>query len=111
MRGDRINLVRELVDFSLKQVRRIEVKFDPFHANAAAVREFYQEATARRRLKASPEIVTRAQVVCDNSDPLVTLQFANNHKLVLNAKHLQAAHIVKLIKKFEQVNKDDSVDD
>lgn len=102
--------MQELVGFSLRHIKRIDVKFDPFHPNANAVREFYQEATTRRRLKVSPEIVTRAQVVSDSSDPLVTVHFENNHKLALNSKHLEAAHIVKLIKKFEQVNRNDPDD-
>lgn len=107
MRGSRLKLISELSSFTLKNIKRIEAKFDPFNPNASSVREFFQEVTSRRRLKQSPEIVTRSRVVCDNSDPLVTIQFVNNHKLVLNAKHLDTSHIVKLIKQYELVHRND----
>lgn len=100
----------QVVGFSLKNIRRIEVKFNPFHENAANIREFYQGVTQKRRSKTNPECIFRAQVVCDNSDPLVTIQFRDNHKLVLNTKHIESGDIVKVIRQFEQIHRNDPED-
>lgn len=97
-------------NFSLTNIKRLEVKFDPFHPNAVNIREFYYGATLKRRLKKAPECVTKAQIVCDNSDPIVTVQFKDNHKLVINSKYLESAHIVKIIKQFNEIHKDVSED-
>lgn len=102
----RAKFVAEVFDFSLKNIKRLEVKFDPFHPNSGNVREFYQGSTTKKALKTNPECITRAQVVCDQSDPLVTVQFQNNHKLVLNSKYLESNHIVKLIKQFSAIHQD-----
>lgn len=106
----RAKFVRTLAEFSLKNVKRLEVKFDPFHANAGAVREFYQGATFKKALRTNPECITKVEVVCDQSDPLVKVQFVDNHKLVLNSKHLEPNHIIALIKQFETLHKDEPED-
>lgn len=98
--------VGELAHFSLANIKKLEVKFDPFHANAGNIREFYQGATSRKALRTNLECITRSQVVCDNSDPLVTVQFKDNHKLVLNGKYMESGHFIQIIRQFEQLHKD-----
>lgn len=100
--------IGEVKNFSLKHIKRLEVKFDPFHPNAASIREFYYGVATKKRLKTNIECITRAQVVSDRSDPLVTVQFQDDHKLVINSKYLESNHIVKLIKQFEGIHKDES---
>lgn len=104
----RAKFVREIFNFSLKNIKRLDVRFDPFHPNAGNVREFYQGATIKKFLKTNPECITGATVVSDRSDPLVTVQFRNNHKLVINSRHLESGHIARLIKQFSEIHKDDS---
>lgn len=96
----------ELVGLSLKNVRRLEVKFDPFHPNAANVREFYQGATSKKPLKTNPECLFKAQIVCDRSDPLVTVQYQDNYKMVINSKDLESNEIVKIIKQEESLHRE-----
>lgn len=102
----RSKFLKEVVGYSLKNIKRVEVKFNPFHANALSVREFFDHTTSKKAIKSNPECVTKVQIVSDNSDPLVTIQFNNNHKLVLNSKHLESNHIIKLCKQFETIHKD-----
>lgn len=104
----RTKFVRELFGFSLKNIKRLEVKFDPFHPNACNVREFYQGATDKKSLKTNPECVTKAQIACDQSDPLVTVHYQDNHKLVINSKYLESNHIIRVIRQFEALHKDES---
>lgn len=101
-----LKFIRETVGFSLRNIKRLEVKFDPYHPNAVSIREFYQGATSKKILKTNKEIITKATIVSDLSDPLVTVEFADSHKLVLNGKYLESNHIVKLIKRFEEHHKD-----
>lgn len=100
----RAKFLGEIVGFSLKNIKRLEVKFDPFHPNAPNIREFYFGATGKQPLKTNLECITRAQVVADGSDPLVTVQFQDNHKLVLNGKYLESGHVIKLIRQFEALH-------
>lgn len=106
----RVKFIQALSGFSLKNLKRLEVKFDPFHPNAANVREFYQGATGKKALRTNPECITKAEIVSDRSDPLVTVQFVDNHKLVLNSKYLESNHILDLIRQFESIHKDDPED-
>lgn len=106
----RQKFIKALLGFSLKNVKRLEVKFDPFHPNAGNVREFYQGVTYKKALKTNPELITKANIVCDRSDPLVTVQFADNHKLVINSKYLESNHIIDLIRQFEATHKNEPED-
>lgn len=106
----RTKFLKEVYQLSLKNIKRLEVKLDPFHPNALNVREFYQGVTGKHRLKSNPECITKAVIVCDQSDPLVTVQFQNNHKLVLNSKYLESGHIVRLIRQFGEIHKDEPED-
>lgn len=106
----RAKFISEAVGFSLKNIKRLEVKFNPFHPNALNVREFLAYATDRKALRTNPTCVSKVQVVADDSDPLVTIQFNNNHKLVLNTKYLESSHIIRLTKQFEEIHKDATED-
>lgn len=106
----RRKFIAEILGFSLKNIKKLEVKFNPFHPNAGNVREFYQGVTAKKSLKTNLETITKASIVTDSSDPLVTVQFTDNHKLVLNSKYLESNHIVKLIKQFEELHKNEPED-
>lgn len=107
----RAKFIQQILGFSLKNVRRLEVKFDPFHPNAHNVREFWAGITDKKALKTNSEIITRARIVCDGSDPLVTVQYRDNHKLVLNGKHLESGHFLQLIRQFEAIHQNDPQDD
>lgn len=102
--------LKEVLGYSLKNIRRLEVKFDPFHPNAPNVREFWWGITHFKRLKSNQELVTKAQVVSDGSDPIVTVQFRDNHKLVINGKYMESGHFVNVIKQFEAIHKDEPKD-
>lgn len=106
----RAKFLRELIGYSLKNVRRLEVQFDPFHSNAASVREFWHGITDRKALRTNPEVVTKTKIVCDNSDPLVKVQFVDNHRLILNAKYLESGHLLQLIRQFGAAHQNDSQD-
>lgn len=106
----RVKFLKELFGFSLKNVKRLEVQFDPFHPNAPNVREFWAGITDKKALKTNPELVTKAKIVSDGSDPLVTVHFQDNHKLVLNGKYMESGHFLQLIRRFEAVHKDEPKD-
>ena len=106
----RQKFLHELLGYSLKNIRRLEVKFDPFHPNAPNVREFWAGVTDRKALKTSPELVTKATIVSDQSDPLVTVQFVDNHKLVINGKYFESGHFLQIIRQFGASHQDDSKD-
>lgn len=102
----RAKFVQEALGFSLKNIKRVEVKFNPFHPNALSVREFLASTCTQRSIRTNPTCVSKVQVVSDDSDPLVTVQFNNGHKLMLNSKYLESSHLVKLTKQFEEIHKD-----
>uniref|UniRef100_A0A6G1SNA8 Large ribosomal subunit protein mL53 n=1 Tax=Aceria tosichella TaxID=561515 RepID=A0A6G1SNA8_9ACAR len=106
----RQKFLSELLGYSLKNIRRLEVKFDPFHPNSPNVREFWAGITDRKALKTNPELITKATIVSDQSDPLVTVHFVDNHKLVINGKYLESGHFLQLIKQFGASHQDESKD-
>lgn len=101
---------QDVLGFSLKNIKRLDVQFNPFHPNANSARIFYFRVTTKKYLKTNPECITRAQVVDDNSDPSVTVQFKDDHKLILNGKYLEPSHFVQLIREFETIHKNESED-
>lgn len=101
----RIKFVHEALGFTLSHIKRVEVKFDPLHPNSANIREFYAGIASKKVRKSNPECLTKYQIVSDRSDPLVTIRFEDNHKLAINAKHLESNHIVRLIKQFREIHK------
>lgn len=105
-----IKFVNEVYGYSLKNIRRLEVKFDPLHPNAPNVREFWSGITSFKRLKSNPEVVTKAKIVSDGSNPLVTVQFKDNHKLVIDGKYMESSHFVQVIKQFETIHQDEPKD-
>lgn len=104
-----IKFLRTLPGFSLKNIKRLEVQFDPFHPNAYSIRKFYFGVTTKKYLRTNPQCITRAQVV-DKGDPFVTVQFRDDHKLILDGKYLEPSHFVQLIREFEAVHKHDAED-
>jgi len=106
----RYKFVKTLAGYSLKNIKKLEVKFDPFHPNALNVREFWAGVTDYKQLKTNPLIVTKAQIVSDGSDPLVTVQFIDEHKLVINGKNLESGHFLELIQQFGERHKNEGED-
>lgn len=106
----RAKFISELFGFSLKNIKKLEAQFDPFHPNAPNVREFWAGVTDKKALKTNPECVVKTQIVSDRSDPLITIQFKDNHRLVLNGKHMESGHFIQLIRQFETIHKHESED-
>lgn len=106
----RVKFLKEVAGFSLKSIKRLEVKFDPFHKNSPNVREFWSGITEKKPLRTNPELVTKATIVSDNSDPLVTVHFNDNHKLVINGKYLESGHFLQIIRRFEVAHQNESQD-
>lgn len=106
----KLKFMKDVVTLSLRNIKRLEVQFDPFHPNASSIRTFYAGVTTKKRLKTNPECVFRAQIVDDNSDPLITVQFKDDHKLILNGRYLEPSHFVQLIQEFEAIHKDEPED-
>ena len=102
--------MQHLAGYSLKHIKRLEVRFDPFHANALNVREFWFGVTDYKQIKTNPQIVTKTTVVSDGSDPLVTVYYNDDHKLVLNGKHMESSHFLRLIKQFGRGHQNESED-
>lgn len=106
----RSKFVKALAGYSLKNIKRIELKFDPFHQNALNVREFWAGVTDYKQLKTNKQVITKAQVVSDGSDPLVTVHYVDNHKLVLNGKHMESSHFLEVIEKFARSHQNEAQD-
>lgn len=105
----RIKFLNQFAGFNLKHIKRIDVKFNPFHQNAANLREFYQGVTERKVINSNPECSLKAKVVCDDSDPMVNVLFADEHKLVINSKYLESGHLLRLIKEIKEQHKEEKL--
>lgn len=102
----RAKFVQEVArNFTLDGIRRIDVQFNPFHPNAGNVREFFHSLSQKKITRSNPECVTKAKVVCDSSDPKVTVLFNDDHKLHIDGKYLESGHFIKLIRHFRILHK------
>lgn len=92
---------KALLHFSLKDIKRIDVSFDPLK-NAVDIREFIQGVTARKLLKTNQECIIKTKVLSDNSSPKVKVKFVDDHNLFIDCEHLESSQILELVKLYRE---------
>jgi len=96
---------------SLKPVKRIVFKFDPFVKESEHTRNFFFNISRKSIIKTNPGCVFKANVVCDRSTPTVTFNLENGSEVLFKAQNLTALemfqlynkHITSLVPKEEPV--------
>ncbi|XP_020279328.1 39S ribosomal protein L53, mitochondrial [Pseudomyrmex gracilis] len=84
---------------NLKPVKRIIVRFDPFHENVTETRRFLTILTYPKVVKTNPYCVLKTDVVCDRSEPTITFNLQSDEKVILKTANLSCLNILELYNK------------
>lgn len=90
---------KQLKAINYKPAKRITVQFDPFHEKARTVRDFLTYVTAPVYVKTNPACIFKTSVVCDRSEPSVTVDLVSGGKVVMKCNNLTTLELLQLYNK------------
>lgn len=90
---------KQLKVLSLKPVKKVVFKFDPFLAEAKETRDFmFQLATPKIR-NTNLGCVFKTSIDCDRSEPTVTFNLANGSSVLFKCNNLTTVEMLQLYNK------------
>ncbi|XP_014476221.1 PREDICTED: 39S ribosomal protein L53, mitochondrial [Dinoponera quadriceps] len=92
-------IVKQLKRVSLKPVKRIDVRLDPFHENVKSTRDFLFYISAPKIGATNPYCSLKTDIVCDRSDPSITFSLQSGEKVVFKTPLLTCLNILELYNK------------
>lgn len=84
-----------LKEFHLKGIKRIEVKFDPFHSSVKSIRDFIFHLSSPRIRQTNIKCVFKTSVVNDRSEPTALVTVDSGHKYLLKTENLTSLEIIQ----------------
>nr|BAN21006.1 mitochondrial ribosomal protein L53 [Riptortus pedestris] len=94
---------RQLKSVTLKPVKRVSFKFDPFHERVVETRYFMHYITAPKVLKTNLTCSFKTEIQCDRTDPSITFKLVNGEEIVFKSANLTALEMCKLFNKHISV--------
>ncbi|KZC11541.1 PREDICTED: 39S ribosomal protein L53, mitochondrial [Dufourea novaeangliae] len=92
-------IAKHLRKLSLKPVKSISIKFDPFGDNALQTRDFFFHITTPKIIATNPRCSVKPQIVSDLSEPLVTFKLLSGDSVVIKSTNLTSLNILELYNK------------
>ncbi|CAK9820125.1 39S ribosomal protein L53, mitochondrial [Anthophora quadrimaculata] len=92
-------IIKHLKSVTLKPVKSIDIKFDPFHNNALETRDFLFHITTPNIIATNPRCIIKPQIASDLSEPVITFNLLSGKKVVCKATHLTSLNILELYNK------------
>ncbi|KAK9870942.1 hypothetical protein WA026_009900 [Henosepilachna vigintioctopunctata] len=92
-------ITKQLKLMNLKPVKKIHVKFDPFHPNAVTAREFLFHISSPKVIETNLECLIKPNVVSDRSEPEIKLELEDSGSLKFLANNLTVLEILQQINK------------
>ncbi|KOC58578.1 39S ribosomal protein L53, mitochondrial [Habropoda laboriosa] len=93
-------IIKHLRSLTLKPVKSIDIKFDPFHDTACETRDFFFHITTPKIIATNPRCIVKPQIASDLSEPVVTFNLLSGNKIVCKAAHLTSLNILELYNKY-----------
>ncbi|KAG5894446.1 hypothetical protein JTB14_014893 [Gonioctena quinquepunctata] len=90
---------KQLKLVNLKPVKKIQVKFDPFHPNAVTARDFLFHISTSKVAETNLSCVIKPDVVCDRSEPEIKIELADSGVIKFLANNLTVLEILQQINK------------
>lgn len=84
---------------TLKPVHSLVAQYDPFHEKSIETRKFMFHLSAAKCLKTNSTCNLNTRIVCDRSDPFITINLESGDKIVLKSANLDALDLLKLYNK------------
>ncbi|XP_076678945.1 mitochondrial ribosomal protein L53 [Andrena cerasifolii] len=91
-------IAKHLRSLSLKPVKSISIKFDPFH-NAMETRDFFFHITTPKIIATNPRCIVKPKIVSDRSEPEVTVKLLSGDNVVFKSANLTSLNILQLYNK------------
>lgn len=92
-------IIKHLKIINLTPVKRIDFRFDPFHERVKPIRDFQFFISAPRISATNPYCLMKTEVVCDRSEPTITLSLQSGEKVILKTGLLTCLNILELYNK------------
>ncbi|KAL1506672.1 hypothetical protein ABEB36_005995 [Hypothenemus hampei] len=90
---------KQLKVVNLKPVKRIKVKFDPFHQSAVVAREFLFHINTPYVQDTNLNCIIKPDVVCDRSEPEIKVDLLESGSIKFLANNLTVLEILQLFNK------------
>ncbi|CAG0893619.1 unnamed protein product [Darwinula stevensoni] len=88
-------IAEQIRKVDLRPVKAVNVRFDPFHPNAQAVREFMFITSFPKIRKTNLKCTFKCDVVNDRSEPSIFIDFENKQKCIFKAGSLNILDILQ----------------
>ncbi|KAK9504778.1 hypothetical protein O3M35_008966 [Rhynocoris fuscipes] len=89
-------IYKQLKSVTLKPVKRVQFKFDPFHEKVEQTRYFLYHLTTPSVLKTNLNCTFKTKILCDRSDPSINFTLANGEEIEFKSANLSALEMLKL---------------
>ncbi|XP_026671438.1 39S ribosomal protein L53, mitochondrial isoform X2 [Ceratina calcarata] len=91
-------IAKHLRTLSLKPVKSIEIKFDPFHEKSLETRGFLFHITTPKIIATNPRCTVKPEIRSDLSEPVVTFNLPGD-RIICKAGNLTSLNLLELYNK------------
>ncbi|XP_033210104.1 uncharacterized protein LOC117168500 [Belonocnema kinseyi] len=92
-------IIKQLKTINYKPAKKITVQFDPFHERATEMRKLMFYLTGPKYANTNPACLLKTNIVCDRSEPLVTVDLVSGEKVVMKCNNLTLVEVLQLYNK------------
>lgn len=92
-------IAKHLSKLSLKPVKSIEIKFDPFHDKALQARDFLFHITTPKIIATNPKCNIKPVIISDLSEPVVTFNLLSGDRIICKSENLTSLNLLELYNK------------
>ncbi|XP_046383896.1 39S ribosomal protein L53, mitochondrial [Ischnura elegans] len=92
-------ITKQLKNVNLKPVKQISVAFDPFHHNAASIRDFLFYIASPKVLQTNPNCRLKTAIQCTREEPIVSFALGNGETVKFKSENLTTLEILQLYNK------------
>lgn len=90
----------QLTKVNMKPVKKVHYKFDPFHPNPHSIMQVMSHLSVEKIQKSNPKCLWKTEVVCDRSEPTLTLELNEGDSLKFKTANLQVLEILSTMNEY-----------
>jgi len=90
----------QLSKVNMKPVKKIHYKFDPFHPKPHSIMQVMTHLSSEKIQKSNPKCLWKTEVVCDRSEPTLTLELNEGNSLMFKTANLQVLEILSTMNEY-----------